>query len=260
MEGTRKMALRDPRAWVRRGMVVALLASAAIAFHQVPVLRQAARFRRAAARMDEGRWDEAARLLGPLCRTDGGAAAAARFNCALALYRAGRWAEAAGLIDSGGRGRSALLNASGALVAGNCAARLGHKAQAAARYSSSIAAAEDALLDDPQSEAREVRRRAAHNLALMTEADAAGASSAAAAPARHGPGEASASAGDPHGQALAAATEPGTAAADGPQAWSGELQDAEAVLRYALEQDTGPLLRSTAGPARPLPQSRVPDW
>ena len=201
------MRMRTARDRVLLWTVPVALAFGALAFSASREVLREIRLRRAAGLMRAGRWTESARALAPLRGARGGSGQAARMNLALARYHGGRYDEAAGLL-SGGWAGSGVLAVRAAFVTGNCLYHLGDAAGAATAYRRALADANAELerrlalggksrsTGEAAPTIREVRRRAAHNLAVVehalvaSEAPAAGGETRGAAAAGGEPDEA----------------------------------------------------------------------
>ena len=235
------------------------------------VLREIA-LRRAAGLMEAGRWTESARALAPLKGVRGGSGQAARMNLALALYHGARYDEAARLLSGGDRAGSRVLAVRAAFGTGNCLYHLGDAAGAATAYRRALARADAELerrlaLGGKSRRAakaartiREVRRRAAHNLAVVEHALVA-----SEAPAAYETREAAAAGGGPDDPVApdgrsGAGTTPAEVFAT-PRGGTGEdSSKATALIQDALGRDSGPVLPRPHGPQGTAQGARARDW
>ncbi len=219
--------------------------------------------RRAAGLMEAGRWTESARVLAPLKGVRGKLGAAAKMNVAPALYHDGCYHEAARLLSGGSRAGSRVLAVRAAFSTGNCLYRLGDAAGAVAAYRRAMASADAELERRPARGGksrgaakaartiREVRRRAAHNLAVVEHAlvasEATNAAETREAAVAGGTPDETVSPGGQGGD--------GTTRADtfaGARRGTGEdLLDATALIQEALERDSGPCCRHRTGLSAP---------
>lgn len=264
--------------WTVRGRtslwtVPVALAFGALAFIAArEVLREMA-LRRATSLMEAGRWTESARALAPLKGVRGGAAQAARMNLALALYHGRRYDEAARLLSGGGWAGSRVLAVRTAFGTGNCLYHLGDAAGAAAAYRRTLGRA-DAELErrlapggKSRSTAkatrtiREVRRRAAHNLAVVEHALVASEASAAHDETR----EAAAAGGEPDDTVppegrSGAGTTPADVFATARGGTGEDSSEATALIQDVLGRDSGPVLPRPHGPQDAAQGARARDW
>ena len=196
-------------------------------------------FRAGLERYASGDWPEAVDAFERAAERDGSVRVPARFNVALALYRSGRFNRARATFSSLAASDAPLVRLRTAFNVGNCAYRLGEVEAAAAAYRQALTMPLPQLTDQEVAVAREVRTRAAANLAL-------------ASPPATQQGQL------PDGVAPQERTQPQEQATDSvgapagvPVGEEGPSREAAQAVVDVLSRDTGPVLDRKGLRARP---------